>query len=122
MLDYSRGLYFTAASLCEAVIYGMKGELLTPETRRPVSLLELWEEIGSSYLVVLDEVGSRSSVSDHHYEQVKRLIDVREGKPLVVCSNLSLPELLSVYDDRIISRLAGGTVVCVHGPDRRVAR
>lgn len=129
MLDWGRGIYLTAQSLCESAIFAMKGELLQlphyepprdGQDRRPVTHTLLWRALEDAYLLVLDEVGMRGKVSEHHYDCVKRAIDAREGRPLVVISNLSLPELLPIYDDRIISRLAGGTVVPVYGPDRRL--
>ena len=70
--------------------------------------------------VILDEIGGRDRVSDHHYEAVKTLLDVRQGKPLMVLSNLGLSEIEKVYDDRIASRLATGTIVRVDAKDRRL--
>jgi DNA replication protein DnaC len=80
----------------------------------------IWNGIDRAPLVVLDEIGCRDAVSDFRYETTKRVIDARRGKPLVCISNLSLGELVGLYDDRISSRLAEGTVFCLDGDDRRL--
>lgn len=121
LLDYADGTtdYFTAADLCETLIYAQQGKLSDDDgTIYPSTL---WRKIRRSVLVVLDEIACRDRVSDHHYEAVKRLIDERHGRPLVVCSNLDLSRVEKVYDDRIASRLAAGTVVGVVGEDRRLS-
>ena len=82
---------------------------------------DVWEDWRRMALCVIDELGSRSSVSDHQYEVAQRAIDDREGKPLMVASNLELPRLAEIFDDRIASRLAGGTVVHLTGDDMRLA-
>jgi DNA replication protein DnaC len=70
-------------------------------------------------LVVLDELGTRQNVTDTHYECVQRVLDLREGYPLVVVSNLGLRDIARVYDARIASRCEAGTVVELGGEDRR---
>lgn len=76
-------------------------------------------KIERSAIIVLDELGCRGQVSDHHYETVKRLIDMRAGMPLVVVSNLGPKQLGAVYDDRIVDRLWAGTVIEFTGESRR---
>lgn len=122
LLDHAGGLYFTAASLSQAVSDAMFGRLLSPREKREVSATQLWSEVATTPLVVLDEIGGRGSVSDHHYDCVKRLLDEREGRPTLCLSNLSLGELAKLYDDRVASRLAAGTVVVLQGVDRRLSR
>lgn len=80
----------------------------------------LWTELAESNLVVLDEIGGRERVSDHHYETVKRILDDREGRPLICLSNLDAARLAAIYDDRIVSRLMAGTTVILSGRDRRL--
>jgi hypothetical protein len=75
--------------------------------------------VGSS-LVVLDELGSRANVTDTHYECVQRVLDMREGQPLILISNKSIAEIGSLYDARIASRCEAGTVVKLEGRDRRL--
>lgn len=70
-------------------------------------------------LVVLDELGVRKQVNDTHYECVQRALDMREGFGLVLVSNKSLAEIEELYDDRIASRCAAGTVVELKGIDHR---
>jgi DNA replication protein DnaC len=118
------GEYHTAASLAELLAQAQQGRLtwyregyggtVWPE--------KVWEGVRRECLVVLDELGAREKVSDHQYECVKRLLDERQGRPLVALSNLDLQALARVYDDRIASRLAAGTVLRLEGEDRRLAR
>lgn len=75
-----------------------------------------------SVLTVLDELGARERVNDTHYEVVQRLIDRRRGLPLILISNLDLNGLAQVYDDRIASRAAEGTVFHLAGDDRRITK
>ena len=80
-----------------------------------------WAHWESYALTIVDEIGTRATVSDHTYETLKAAIDHRYGKPAVLLSNLSIEELARVFDDRIASRCAGGTVVSVVGEDMRLA-
>ena len=92
------------------VEYGMR-----PDTPRA-----WWDRYSELKCVVLDELVSRDKVSDFGYGTVYRAIDRRHGKPLVVCSNGTLEIIGQVYDDRIASRLAAGTVIEMTGSDRRL--
>jgi hypothetical protein len=90
------------------------GSTVFPET--------IWTRLQDAPLVVLDEPGCRTQVNDFHYETVKRVIDCRYGLPLIVISNHGLDEIARLYDDRVASRLAAGTVVKLEGADRRLAK
>ena len=115
--------YWTAAGLCELLVMSQSGRLewsregyggtVWPET--------VWRWVAGAALVVLDEVGCRDRVSDFAYETVKRVIDDRYGKPLVVLSNHTLDVVARLYDDRIADRLAEGTVIVLQGESRRLA-
>lgn len=120
LLDHAGGFYYTAADLAAELIRAMQGRLATA-SGRSVWPEQLWSELASAALVVLDELGTRARVSDHAYECVKRLLDEREGRPLVCLGNLSLEQLSQVYDDRVCSRLAAGTLLWLDGDDRRLA-
>ena len=114
--------FWTVERLCEHLIACDKGQVDTggihPVT---VSRREYWSELERSRLVVLDELGTRTNVTDHHAEVVKRVLDIREGRPLVIISNLRASELESVYGDRIASRAAAGTIIdWSHYADRRL--
>jgi DNA replication protein DnaC len=71
-------------------------------------------------LVVLDELGTRKTITDTHYEVVQKMLDLREHYPLIVISNLNIEEVGALYDERIASRCAAGTVVELKGRDRRI--
>lgn len=122
LLDHCGGEYFTSETLVSAFIAAQSGRYERGEgsDRRTVYAEGLWFILERSRLVVLDEIGSRNQISDHYYNTVKQLIDVRIGKPFVVTSNLDLTTLATLYDDRICSRLVRGTTFQLTGPDRRL--
>jgi DNA replication protein DnaC len=122
LLDHAGGEYFTSASLCEKVIDAQQERLSwSHEGRSGILWPEMfWRAIAREPLVVLDELGTRDKVSDHGYETIKRLLDERQGRPLIAISNHSLETLERIYDDRVASRLATGTVVELQGADRRL--
>lgn len=121
LLDYAGGVYFSVYELCDVLIAASEGSYVNPFADRRMSKIGVWEWLRSTALLVLDELGSRQFVSDFHYENVKRVLDQREGKPLVCISNKPLAELAVIYDDRVASRLAAGTVVELAGADRRLS-
>lgn len=113
-------MYVTVPIMCDELIAVQNGQ--REYGQRKDSLLAWWHRWNDLGCCVVDELGSRTKVSDFQYETVKRAIDLREDAPAVFISNLSLDELAKVYDDRIASRLAGGTVIHFTGDDRRLAR
>jgi hypothetical protein len=123
LLDHGGGEYFTAWGLAEAAIQSQQGRMRRCDGAGDGYTVypdEFWRQVGEEPLVVLDELGCRERVSDHHYECVRRLLDERIGLPLVAISNLPLSRLAQVYDDRVASRLGAGTVVGLGGEDRRL--
>lgn len=122
LLDYAEGEYHTAAGLCASLIQVQQGGVTWESEGRSgdVTPEMFWRQIGRAPLLVLDELGSRERVSDFAYETIKRAIDDRQGKPLMVLSNFGLDRIEQLYDDRIASRLASGTVVRLEGKDRRL--
>lgn len=79
-----------------------------------------WRRYRTVYCTAVDEVGARDRVSDFQYETLKRCLDERVERPSIFISNQRLEDLERVYDDRIASRLAGGTVLRFQGADRRL--
>lgn len=117
VVDKYGGLYYPVVDWCERLRDAEFGDLRTSSGFR-ITRYEVWQEWSNANIVVLDEIGARMNVTDTHYEYVKRAIDKREGRPAIFISNLSLADLSTTYDDRIASRLSGGTVVELTG-DRR---
>lgn len=119
------GLYLCDRVARGSVVFtdfaGMCGRMADAKNGRDTLTAEqLWRRWAGNGLCVLDEIGLRDTVSDHVYEVAQRAIDLRAGKPLLVLSNLDLNALARVFDDRVASRLASGTVVHVDGPDQRL--
>lgn len=117
VLDCAGGLYLDAGIFAEYRIQAMKGQCHY-STGYQFTEAEMWKTIRDSNLVVLDELGSRNRVSDHHYETVKRVMDICEEKPAIYVSNLSPREIARVYDDRVASRCTAGTIIEMAGDHR----
>lgn len=112
LCDISRtAFYLTVDELLDTVMgHGRLGQA------------QLWERIEQKDLVVLDELGCRSNVSDLEYSAVKRVLDIREtmhARCLVAISNVEPDHLVKLYDRRIHSRLTCGLVYRMQGGDRR---
>lgn len=124
LLDYAEGEYLTAEGMAARLIESQQGRLTWYKDGHGGNLWpeHVWREYRCAPLVVLDEIGARERVSDHHYDCVKRMLDERDGWPLVVISNMDTGQLVRVYDERVVSRLAAGTVVRLEGEDRRLRR
>jgi DNA replication protein DnaC len=71
-------------------------------------------------LLVIDEIGARQKPSDWQYEILKRVIDGRQGRPTIIIAKATLSALSRLYDDRIASRLAAGTICPFSGDDLRL--
>jgi hypothetical protein len=124
LLDHADGEYFTINGLCERLIQAQAGRINSYACGegRTTWPEHLWQVVEKITALVTDELGCRERVSAFHYETLKKAIDLRYGKPTVFISNLDLPGLQRIYDDRVTSRLAAGTVVLLDGPDRRLQR
>lgn len=116
-VDY--GQYWTLSRLCAHVIE-IQHDRVTNDAGYRVSVESFWNRMMGSPLVVLDEIGCRDRVSDHVYECLKNVLDVRHRKPLVCISNLQVEKVEELFDDRIASRLCEGTVLKLGGKDRRI--
>ena len=111
--------YWTVQTLCEELIAVQNGlREYGEQTDRPHWW---WRRYRELECVVVDELAARERVSDFQYETVKRAIDERQENPAVFISNLDLERIAKAYDDRIASRLAGGTVIHFNGDDLRLA-
>jgi hypothetical protein len=123
LLDYAGGVYHALPDLLALLIRAMKGEEYQESASDywRVTEADVWKKINDAPLVVLDEIGTRQP-SDHNYQSVKRLLDQRAFRPHVVISNCDLGTLAQLYDDRVASRLAAGTVVELVGDDRRLQK
>ena len=119
LLDCLGGRYYALPNLLDDLIQAMQGRLYTA-TGYKMFPEGIWQRVVEAPLVVLDEIGCREKVSDAHYEALKRLLDFRDGCPLVAISNLEPEALRRLYDDRVYSRLMKGVVWDASGKDRRL--
>lgn len=113
--------YLTVSELAERLIDCQQERLEFPGFHADmISPATFWDLIAARRLFVLDELGVRDKVSEFAYEATKRAIDARHGKPFVAISNIGLDDIAKVYDARVMSRLAAGTVIEISGDDRRL--
>jgi hypothetical protein len=124
LADRCRGLarYTTFGALTETVRRAKCGELWDEGSHAETRLYpeDVWERWQRATLAVLDELGVRGDPSEFAREVLTEAIDRRFCRPLVVASNLDLDRLAGLYDDRVASRLAAGTVVNLYNvPDQR---
>ena len=122
LLDYSGGEYWTAARFCELLNDALFGRLIARGEGGSVTIWPdaIWRRVQQAPLMVLDELGQRLAVSEPHYDAVKRVLDERQDKPLIVISNVDSQGIDRLYDERISSRLGAGTIVELRGRDRRI--
>lgn len=120
LADHCGGMYATADGLAEDARLAMMGQLQWSSGYARTTE-EIRKQIFNAALMILDEVGEGDSPSDHKRSVVKRVLDLRQGKPLVVISNRDLEHIEKVYGDPIASRIASGTSCHCDG-DMRMER
>ena len=115
------------ASVDRGAVWRRADDLLEDlsQIRRTSLDRELRNQVRGCRLLCLDDLGVRVP-NEYMGSQLFDLLEARRGKPLVVTSNHPLGRmagqatpLSELYDDRIISRLAAGTVIAMLGSDRR---
>lgn len=122
LMDYVRDgrVYRTLEAACQDLILAQDGKYFAGEYAMGVT--GWWDRWSAAGLVCLDEIGTREKVSDFAYSVVKRALDTREFRPIIVISNVNMQGLEKLYDRRITSRLSAGTIVEATGPDQRAGR
>lgn len=124
LVKVAGGWLTTLPQLCRQLTEADRGELTKNMNGVgwKVTQTEMWQEIKTEQLLVVDEIGLRQP-TDFQYDTLKRLLDWRVDRncmATILISNLSPSGLQSGYDDRILSRITCGTVMEVVGPDLRV--
>lgn len=124
LLDYvaGEGFFYTANGLADEQIEASKGVLSWHREglSGTLTLDMLRRQLGRADLVVVDELATRERVNDWPYQCLLDLLDRRRALPLIVMGNHDLSTVERIYDDRIASRLAAGTVLHLQGRDRRL--
>ena len=54
------------------------------------------------------------------FEVMQEFLNRRQGKPTVITGNMSIEQIAKVYDDRVASRIAAGTLIEIDGDDKRL--
>lgn len=109
--------YYTLCQLCDCLIAAQQGQVLEGYRSSDRVIWKRWSEVN---LAILDEIGDFAP-SEFTSKVLKKAIDSRQGKPLILISNRSLAEIEMFYGDPTASRIQGGTELETHG-DRRITR
>jgi len=121
MLDIWGGRFTEFTKLCSDLRLAMQGELFTPICQGTGGYrmyeADIWKPWTASNLTVLDDFGVRNP-TDFQYDTLLAAIKSRHAKPAIFISNMRLQDIERRFDDRIASRLGGGTVYGMSG-DRR---
>jgi hypothetical protein len=129
--DYGSGLYGTLDDWFDGLLACVRGEARERSWSGELEVTPAlyWRRLAEATLVAVDEVAHRGNVVAHHFGTpydhagfLKRLLDVREGLPLLVASNLPLEAAGAAYDERVASRLGAGSVYMMMSGDRRQGR
>lgn len=110
------------ADVCEIAAIWDADDWATFVIRKGDELDAELSRLAAKELLIVDEIGCRSTVGDLHYTSLKKLIDLRdrsENRAAIFISNLEPKNLIDLFDDRIYSRLTRGTVFELDGADRR---
>lgn len=100
--------YHTVDSLTDAFLHGNRADLEYLLARAEVC--------------VLDEIGAKNATPEGVYGAVKMFADLRETRPgTIYLSNLGPAGVARLFDERIVSRLACGTLLELRGSDRRMS-
>jgi len=87
----------------------------------PMTARDYWGEWRDWFsLAIIDEVGACGKVTDTAHEAFKGVLDAREGLPLALVSNLDPEGIKRLFNDRIASRIAAGTVCVLEGTDQQI--
>jgi chromosomal replication initiation ATPase DnaA len=118
--SFQAAVYTTPTDLHRESCMAERGDLYRNGYR--VWFDEFWDKIAKASVVVVDEIGLRSEVTDPHYETLKRLCDLRDHRPAIYLSNVTPEKIASIYDARVLSRMACGTALELRGADRRFSQ
>lgn len=86
-----------------------------------VNEIEFLDFLSKASLLVIDDISTREKYTDAQHDNLLEVIDSREGKPLIVTSNIS-PRAMhdaKTFDERILSRICCGTMFELKCKDRR---
>lgn len=92
-----------------------------PSVRVRWTTAGLWKWFAGLPLVVFDDIGVADANSTQR-ETLTTALDRREGKPMILTSNLDIPGLGAGFDARVMDRLSAGTVVELFGKDAKSMR
>lgn len=78
-----------------------------------------WADVRNAAIALMDDLGTREHVTPTAYDAIKTFLDIREHRPAIVTTNLTVANIGKVFDQRVSDRIAGGTLVKFVGTSRR---
>jgi hypothetical protein len=127
-LDRFGGVYHTASGLCEKLIVADQQGIAWPDIHltgydggdNGIWRSEhLWRHLLYHQLVVLDELGAKGIATPTQRGRIQELLDLREGRPVILISNVGTDGIQEIYGDRVLSRAMRGITIYLGGDDRR---
>ncbi len=92
--------------------------------QRDTELKEQYDRVFDVDLLIIDDLGTEN-LNNMKFTELFNIINTRllKNKKTVISTNLMLPELANVYDERVISRLIGSYTICkFFGDDIRLKK
>ena len=111
-------LYQTAPLLMDMLIEA-KFASLKDELKK-----EQYERVFDVELLIIDDLGTEN-INNYKFTELFNIINTRllKDKKTIISTNLSLSDLASEYDDRVMSRLIGNYTICrFFGEDIRLKK
>lgn len=115
-------LWFSLTRLCEDLVRFNTNSTITiysGETPVEVTKGQYWGRLERTGLLIVDEIGTRES-SGHRFDVLLMLLETRKGRPLVLTGNIPPSQLVTVYDERVLSRVCEGSLIEFTGEDQRM--
>lgn len=117
----ARSEYFTAAQICERFNDARFGRLES-SLGYSIGVGDIRSRITGCDLFVLDELERADRATANVVETIRDVLELRDGKPLIVISNSTISDIGKAFDLRIASRIGSGSKFQLDGEDRRLLR
>lgn len=130
IFDFFVSLFFDFSDLLSEYIDLRRGELrhcdsrlLSWDSESRVREVKWIEALGGRELFILDDIARKQDTEAATARDLMcRFLDKRELLPTILISNLNPAEIAEVYDDRVASRICGGTIYKMERHDMRIEK
>jgi len=131
MGDVGRGKTFFASAIANAILQAHKLALyftfaefiqFSRRTKFEGEEYQTWQEtLAAADVAILDDLGTEV-VTDFVKAELFNVVNTRlgSGKPMVICTNMTIAQISDAYASRIASRIVGAAdILLLSGPDLR---